>query len=98
MNYQEQHNRVGKIFEQYTKDRYLNLLTGLGEYYLKKKDFDRGLRFVLDSLALAIKIRSGHGMLKSVELFGQYRRYASDEVNREYKRLYEKMNFTDISV
>ncbi|WP_311283788.1 helix-turn-helix transcriptional regulator [Paenibacillus macerans] len=98
LNYQEQHNRVGKIFEQYTKDRYLNLITGLGEYYLKKKDFDRGLRYALDSLDLAIKIRSGHGMLKSVELFGQYRSYASDEVNREYELLHEKMSFTDISV
>ncbi|MUG20917.1 transcriptional regulator [Paenibacillus macerans] len=98
LNYREQRNRIGKISEQCTNDQYLNLITGLGEYYLRKSDLGRGFRFVLDSLAYAIDTRSGHGMLKSVELFGQYRSYASDEVNREYKRLYEKMNFTEISV
>lgn len=98
LNYREQRSRIGKIIEQYTSDQYLNLLTGLGEYYLRKSELDRGLRFVLDSLAFAIDIRSGHGMLKCVELFGQYRNVASDAVIREYKWLQEKMSFTEISV
>ncbi|MEC0137421.1 helix-turn-helix transcriptional regulator [Paenibacillus macerans] len=94
-NYREQHSRIKKISEQYTDDRYTNLLVGLGVYYLNKNDFGRGLRYILDSFAFAIKIHNGDAMLKCVELFGQYRNVASEAMNREYKTLQEKVGYMD---
>ncbi|MGG6310471.1 transcriptional regulator [Paenibacillus macerans] len=87
LKYQEQNSRIGKISELYTDDRYLRLLTGLGVYFLKKKDFERGLEWVLDGFAFAIEICSGHGMLKSVGLFEQYRDFVTEAANRRYKIL-----------
>ncbi|WP_237690962.1 helix-turn-helix domain-containing protein [Paenibacillus caui] len=83
--YQEQSSRIGKINEQYTDDRYVSLLADLGIYYLKKKDYERGLGSVLDSFAFAIEIRSGYGMLKCAGLFEQYRSFASDAAIHQYK-------------
>ncbi|WP_249732555.1 helix-turn-helix domain-containing protein [Paenibacillus macerans] len=94
-DYREQHSRIKKISEQYTDDRYTNLLAGLGLYYLNKNDFGRGLRYILDSFAFAIKIHNGDAMLKCVELFGQYRNVASEAMNREYKTLQEKVGYMD---
>ncbi|RRJ62865.1 XRE family transcriptional regulator [Paenibacillus oralis] len=87
LTYQEQHYRFGKISVQYTDDRYANLLAGLGKYYLNKNEFDRGLTYVLDSLAFAIEIYSVISMLKSIGLFEQNRDLATEEANRRYKIL-----------
>ncbi|MGZ7444780.1 helix-turn-helix domain-containing protein [Paenibacillus sp. TH7-28] len=87
LKYQEQNSRIGKTIEQYTDDCYLKLLLGLGEYYLKKSDFQQGLKYVLDCFAFAIEIQNGHGMLKCVGLFEQYRDFATEAVIRHYKIL-----------
>ncbi|MGZ7441227.1 helix-turn-helix domain-containing protein [Paenibacillus sp. TH7-28] len=87
LTYEEQHYRIKKISEQYTGDRYANLLAGLGEYYLNKKAFVQGLEYVLDSLAFAIEIYNRYGMLKCIGLFEQYRNFASEAANERYKIL-----------
>ncbi|MEC0136704.1 helix-turn-helix transcriptional regulator [Paenibacillus macerans] len=87
LKHQEQQSRLGKISTHYTEDRFVGLLSGLGVYYLKKNDFDRGLRYVLDSLAFAIEIHSGHDMLKCVGLFEQYRDVANEDAKFRYKTL-----------
>ncbi|WP_246061572.1 transcriptional regulator [Paenibacillus oralis] len=87
LKHQEQQSRTGKISLHYTDDRFVGLLSGLGFYYLKKNDFDRGLRYVLNSLAFAIEIRSGHDMLKCVGLFEQYRDFANEDAQFRYKTL-----------
>lgn len=87
LTYQEQRSRIGKISEQYTDDRYVSLLAGLGVYFLNKNDFGRGLGYVLDSLAFVIEIRNGYGMLKCVGLFEQYRNFATEAASGRYKNL-----------
>ncbi|CAM4437803.1 MAG: helix-turn-helix transcriptional regulator [Paenibacillus macerans] len=87
LKYSEQHNRLGKIMEQVTDDCYLNLLAGLGEYYLKKGDFQQGLAYVLDCFAFAIEIRSGYGILKCIGFFEQHRNFANEAANQRYKNL-----------
>ncbi|RRJ67734.1 XRE family transcriptional regulator [Paenibacillus oralis] len=87
LTYQEQHYRIKKISEQFTADRYANMLAGLGEYYLNKKDFAQGLKYVLDSLAFAIEIYNRYGMLKCIGIFEQYRNFATEAANERYKNL-----------
>ncbi|GJM71992.1 hypothetical protein HMSSN036_42080 [Paenibacillus macerans] len=87
LTYEEQHYRIKKISEQFTADRYANLLAGLGEYYLNKKAFAQGLEYVLDSLAFAIEIYNSYGILKCIGLFEQYRNFATKAVNERYKNL-----------
>ncbi|MCM3700208.1 hypothetical protein [Paenibacillus macerans] len=87
LKHQEQQCRLGKMSLHYTDDRFVGLLSGLGFYYLKKNDFDRGLRYVLDCLEFAIEIQSGHDMLKCVGLFEQYRNYANEDAKTRYKQL-----------
>ena len=87
LKHQEQQSRVGKLSIHYTDDRFVGLLSGLGVYYLKKKGYDRGLKYVLDSLAFAIEIHSEHDMLKCVGLFEQYRDVANEDAKFRYKTL-----------
>ncbi|WP_246062106.1 helix-turn-helix domain-containing protein [Paenibacillus oralis] len=87
LRHQEQQSRLGKISVQYTDDRFVGLLSGLGTYYLKKNEYDRGLKYVLDSLAFAIEIHSEHDMLKCVGLFEQYRDFANKDAKFRYKTL-----------
>ncbi|MNN00496.1 hypothetical protein D3C81_1130880 [compost metagenome] len=97
--HQEQQSRIGKISLHYTDDRFVSLLSGLGVYYLNKNDFDRGLRYILDSLAFAIAIRTGHDILKCVGLFEQYRDFANEDAKFRYKTLIsevQKLNEKEI--
>ncbi|MEC0137422.1 helix-turn-helix transcriptional regulator [Paenibacillus macerans] len=99
--YRVQHYRIKKISEQFTADRYANLLAGLGEYYLNKKAFAQGLEYVLNSLAFAIEIYNRYGILKCVGLFEQYRNFATKAANERYKNLIsevQKLNEKEIGL
>ncbi|MEK5166625.1 helix-turn-helix transcriptional regulator [Paenibacillus sp. FSL R5-0527] len=87
LKHQEQQCRLGKMSLHYTDDRFVGLLSGLGYYYLKKNDYDRGLSYVLDCLAYAIEIHSGQDMLKCVGLFEQYQNHANEDAKIRYKQL-----------
>lgn len=87
LTYQERHYRIKKIGEQFTGDRYANLLVGLGEYYLNKQEFARGLEYVLDSMQFAIEIYNSYGILKCIGLFEQHRNFATEAANGRYKKL-----------
>ncbi|WP_334076174.1 MULTISPECIES: helix-turn-helix transcriptional regulator [Paenibacillus] len=87
LKHQEQQCRIGKNSLHYTNDRFVSLLSGLGVYYLKKNNLDFGLKYILDSFAFAIEIRSEHDMLKCVGLFEQYRDFATEEAKFRYKKL-----------
>ncbi|GIO94191.1 MULTISPECIES: helix-turn-helix domain-containing protein [Paenibacillus] len=85
--YKEQKNMIGKISEQVTVDRYTRLLTELGIYYLNKKDFKRGLDFILDSMENCIKINSTKGIVRCMGLFEMFRQNASLNATEHYKIL-----------
>ncbi|MNP37363.1 hypothetical protein D3C76_1308070 [compost metagenome] len=64
---------------------------------MNKNDFDRGLRYILDSLAFAIKIRSGQDILKCVGLFERYRNFANEDAKFQYKTLINEKEISFIS-
>lgn len=85
--YKEQGSRIGKISSQLTGDRHVRLLIGLSEYYLRKKDYEKGFKALLNGLFFSFEINSGLSMLKCVGIFEKYRRYASDTVTLQYQNL-----------
>ncbi|MBA9087094.1 transcriptional regulator with XRE-family HTH domain [Fontibacillus solani] len=97
LKHQEQQSRIGKISLYYTEDRFVSLLSGLGVYYLNKNNFDHGLRYILDSLTFAIKIRSRHDILKCVGLFERYRIFANEDAKFQYKTLINEKEISFIS-
>lgn len=85
--YQEQSSRIGKINEQYTNDQYGALLVGLGTYYLKHQDYNRGFELILNGLDFAIKIKNKDSILECIKLFEGFRYCAVEEVKLRYKKL-----------
>lgn len=85
--YKPQRNQLGKISEQVTMSQYARLLTELGIYYLNSKKFDHGLTFIVDSLEYSIRIKSDRGMLRCMEIFEQFCKYSSQEIQKRYNDL-----------
>ncbi|PJN55895.1 hypothetical protein PAEVO_26180 [Paenibacillus sp. GM2FR] len=82
--FKERQNQLGKVNDQVTINRYTRLLAELGIYYLNAKQYDRGLSYILDSLAYSIRIKSDNGMLRCMGIFEQFRQYASEEIQKRY--------------
>ncbi|WP_156395558.1 transcriptional regulator [Paenibacillus sp. Root52] len=85
--YQEQISRIGKISSQLTGDRYGRLLMGIGAYYLKKGDYEKGFSSLLGSITASLEISNGFCLLKCVGIFENYRKYASETVISQYQIL-----------
>ncbi|WP_251035101.1 transcriptional regulator [Paenibacillus polymyxa] len=85
--YQEQSSRIGKISEQYTNDQYGTLLVGLGTYYLKHEDYNRGFELILNGLDFAIKIKNKDSILECIKLFEEFWYGAVEEAKLRYKQL-----------
>ncbi len=82
-----QKNKLGKVSEHITMNQYTRLLSELGIYYLNSKQFDRGLKYVVDSLEYSIKIKSDRGMLRCMGIFEQFRQFSSEDIQRRYTEL-----------
>lgn len=87
IGFKEQRNHIGVIFQQITVDRYTRLLAELGIYYLNLKQFDKGLKLILDSLEKSITINSDNGMLRCMGVFEQFRNFSTLEVQQRYRGL-----------
>ncbi|WP_458124348.1 transcriptional regulator [Paenibacillus sp. Z3-2] len=85
--YQEQSSRIGKISEQYTNDQYGTLLVGLGTYYLKHQDYNRGFELILNGLDFVIKIKNKDSILECIKIFEEFRYFAVEEAKLRYKKL-----------
>ncbi|MDR6720222.1 transcriptional regulator [Paenibacillus amylolyticus] len=85
--YQEQSSRIGKISEQYTNDQYGTLLVGLGTYYLKHQDYNRGFELILNGLDFVIKIKNKDSVLECIKIFEEFRYFAVEEAKLRYKKM-----------
>ncbi|WP_339305906.1 transcriptional regulator [Paenibacillus sp. FSL L8-0435] len=85
--YQEQSSRIGKISEQFTNDQYGTLLVGLGTYYLKHQDYNRGFELILNGLDFVIKIKNKDSVLECIKIFEEFRCFAVEEAKLRYKRM-----------
>ncbi|MGG3279548.1 helix-turn-helix domain-containing protein [Paenibacillus solani] len=85
--YREQKNHMVKINKQVTLDRFTRLLAEMGIYYLNKRDIDRGLHYLLESLSNSVIINSSKGMLRCIGLFEQYRSASTPETEEKFNNL-----------
>ncbi|WP_240768182.1 transcriptional regulator [Paenibacillus amylolyticus] len=85
--YQDQSSRIGKISEQYTNDQYGTLLVGLGTYYLKHQDYNRGFELILNGLDFANKIKNKDSILECIKIFEEFRYCAVEEAKLRYKKM-----------
>ncbi|WP_427052093.1 transcriptional regulator [Paenibacillus sp. TC-CSREp1] len=75
--YEEQSSRLGKMSKQYTNDQYGILLAGLGTYYLRNNDYDRGVGYIRKGMEFAIENMNKDGLLDCLGLFEDLQHYAT---------------------
>ncbi|MGQ8873520.1 helix-turn-helix domain-containing protein [Paenibacillus sp. TSA_86.1] len=69
LDYEEQTSRFGKMSKQYTNDQYGILLAGLGTYYLRNNNYDKGLTYIRQGMEFAIENVNKDGLLDCLGLF-----------------------------
>ncbi|OMG50239.1 hypothetical protein BK140_06785 [Paenibacillus macerans] len=79
--------RFGKYNAQIVADHYVRFLTELACYDLHRQRHDLGIRNLLDSLELAIRLNHESMLFRCVQLFEQFRHVASQERQNQYKNL-----------
>lgn len=88
LSFKPQQNKIYKIIDQVTLERYTNFLRELGIYYLNKGQLDTGIRYIIDSLESAIKINSKDIKLKCImAIFGISLQHESYAGNEKFKNL-----------
>ncbi|MFE9274689.1 transcriptional regulator [Paenibacillus glucanolyticus] len=87
LEYRPQKNEISEISKHVTMNQYTRLLSELGIYYLNSKQYDRGLKYIVDSLEYSIKIKSDRGMLRCMGIFEQFRHFSSEDIQGRYTEL-----------
>lgn len=77
----------GMINEQVTFNHHTDFTRQLAIYYLRRNDIEKGLNFLLNSLALAIKINNEMNIIQCMGLYEQHRHLASIRSQHSYKLL-----------
>ncbi|OOC62176.1 helix-turn-helix domain-containing protein [Paenibacillus ihbetae] len=85
--YKEQRNHIAKVSNQVTLSRFTRLLSELGIYFLNSRRFEKGIEYILQSLENCIAINSSNGMLRCMGIFEQFRQFATEEAQQQYKKL-----------
>lgn len=90
--YEEQSSRFGKMSKQYTNDQYGILLAGLGTYYLRNNDYDRGTAYIRQGMDFAIENMNKDGLLDCLGLFDDLQYYTSGQGDKpSAEQLIEKI-------
>ncbi|MBP1905870.1 transcriptional regulator with XRE-family HTH domain [Paenibacillus turicensis] len=99
LSLKKQKNRFEGINNYLTLDRYTDFSRELALYYFKKDKLIKGIHFLLESLASAIKINNENTIVKAMCLFEQYRTNASLQAEHRYKSLVmEVLKINEIKV
>lgn len=91
IQFEPQESQFGKISTHVTLDQYTDFTRELAVYYLRKKQSNKGIPYLLDSLASAIKINNEHAMVRCMGLYEQYRYHTSTSVRDRYKLLIKEV-------
>lgn len=75
---------MGSYTEQITDDGFANFLADVGAYYINKSKVQTGVKFVLESLAISIKIRNASCIVRCSYLFEKVRNVVSKEDLQSY--------------
>lgn len=85
--YEDQQGRNGTYNQQVLADRYTHFMAELAYYYMGRKKYEKGIKYVISSLEYSVKINSESCILRCVGLFEQFRDRASAEAQRQYQNL-----------
>ncbi|WP_272038602.1 transcriptional regulator [Paenibacillus sp. JJ-100] len=96
--YEEQSSRIGKVSKQYTNDQYGILLAGLGTYYLRNNDYDKGVDYIRRGMEFAIENMNKDGLLDCLGLFddlqycvtGRGDKPSAEQLIEKIQRLYSQ--------
>jgi transcriptional regulator with XRE-family HTH domain len=85
----EQQKNVGVYTRQFVSERFTHFLKELADYYFRKKAYRDGFKYLINSLEIAstIKASSKALIIKCVELFERFKKYASSETIDTYQNL-----------
>ncbi|WP_068784835.1 DNA-binding protein [Paenibacillus phocaensis] len=78
---------IGVYSQQMILDRTSRLLNEFASYYLHKREYEEGFKYLIDSLEICAKINNKTCIIKCVGLYELYRAYASPETILTYKNL-----------
>lgn len=81
----------GEINEQVVFNHYTDFTKELAIYYLRKNNIEKGLTFLLNSLALAIKINKETNIIQCMGIYEQNRHRASIQAQNTYKLLVKEL-------
>nr|WP_223066018.1 helix-turn-helix transcriptional regulator [Paenibacillus caui] len=73
--------------KQVMDNRFAHFLSDLAIYHLNKQRYMIGIKWVLESLAYALKTNNDICIIRCVGLFEQFRRVASEEQQKQYHKL-----------
>lgn len=91
LNFGKQDNSIGKKSEHVMLSQYTDFSKQLAIYYLKRNDPDKGIHYLINSFALAIKINNENAMLQCIAIYEQHRSSASVQAQNTYKQLIKEV-------
>lgn len=91
LNLKKQENSLGKKSEQVALSQYTDFSKQLAIYYLKKNDPDKGIHYLINSFASAIKINNENAMIHCMGIYEQHRHQASAQAQDTYKLLIKEV-------
>lgn len=91
INFKKQENSLGKKSEQVALSQYTDFSRQLAIYYLKKNDPDKGIHYLINSFASAIKINNENAMVRCMGIYEQHRHLASAQAQDTYKLLIKEV-------
>lgn len=72
---------------QVIEDRYTNLMAEIAFYYIKRKKYEKSVKYIMESLESSVKINSESCIIKCVGMFEQLRHTASLDTQKKYQNL-----------
>lgn len=74
-------------------DQYAKYLAETSIYFMNKKQYQTGMKYLIDCLAIAIRINNYRSIVKCVGIFEKYRQYAEKSVVTDYMKLVEEVAY-----
>ncbi|MFS0859381.1 hypothetical protein [Paenibacillus taichungensis] len=82
----------GEYSEQNWNTRLVKFFYELAVYYLSRSSYESGMKALISSMELSINISNDPYLIKCVNLYGEYRRFANEEINVKYQQILQSNN------
>ncbi|WP_410513825.1 helix-turn-helix transcriptional regulator [Paenibacillus sp. BR2-3] len=86
-SYRNQQGTIGTYNEQVIADGYCHFMAELASYYFNQGKYGNGVKCIIDSLGVSVKINNEACIIRCVGLFEQFRYAATPEAQKQYQNL-----------